>query len=957
MAKKGLITSLILGAVLTLSLGVYSLVTAIVAITTPAHTTLAYAYTSDQKITAFSNYSVNDGNLTLEYAEGQEELLMYNIEDNSYSVDLEKEEFIQAKVGDSFNVKAVATTDKHGSTTTYEITIYKQGLGTKEYPYVVANADGMDQLATKTKDDSNVVASIVEDIDLAGKDWKGLAQNYVKPFSGTISGNGHAVKNMNIHITADNYSEYLGSMEDADGSYTVLSVGFIRKAQDATINGLSVVDANITIDEDVFALINPEQNSTLDHVKVGILVADAKNVRIDGKYTTTTTTYKADVDPTTGETIQVPEETISEHSSVVSGTINGFSFGAKYDTRGYSINGIGAIVGALNDVLNGNSSSKASRIANYITNLDVTSINVEGSNIGGAIGEVYSYDADKLGNIKIENIDATLSSNARFNNVNSIGGLAGQIAYADVENVKTNATIKDTTTNPNVWANWLNSADRDYDVYTEVAGISARATYSTFKNVTSTADIDVYARTSAGFIYVEESTLENVITSGTVQGDTATGLAKWLYDSKVEYRAEDGDQAEDLVATNITLYGWNTAGLAEYVKDSDIKAYGSVKANVTINARGGIQDGSKNIQNVMVSSGLVGYFYTSNINNSRQSEYVLEGISAVVIINNTINGAGLVAYLGNDTNELTSNPKTTVAVLNCSVELTVKSKQDDDEGSRSVTYQVGGAVITIYGAAKLDDVRVNVNFNNVHDLSKKYGAAWFGGLVSRIGGKYVTINNCTTIGEAYINSTIYTKQFGDYPEYEQLIAGGFIGAIASFGQAINAGEHPIYGSNTLEIVETTTVDNVLGLDTSTLTIENNTSSVNITIDFVKAPLGAETASMRQEGYRARSAGTFIGLVMNGISSEGDGEYDTLTTLNLSSNKVSGKLDADGFTFRFLTKTDDAILSSIGYGKVAPVEEGEAKSIGSSYDLVSNETYTDAIKFPSVINSSTEESVA
>ena len=68
MAKKGLIPSLILGAVLTLSLGVYTLVTAIVALTTPVHTSYSYAYTSEQTITAFSKYSTDDGNLEIQYA-------------------------------------------------------------------------------------------------------------------------------------------------------------------------------------------------------------------------------------------------------------------------------------------------------------------------------------------------------------------------------------------------------------------------------------------------------------------------------------------------------------------------------------------------------------------------------------------------------------------------------------------------------------------------------------------------------------------------------------------------------------------------------------------------------------------------------------------------------------------------------------------------------------------------
>lgn len=952
MAKKGLITSLILGAVLTLSLGVYSLVTAIVAVTTPVHTTLTYAYTSDQKITAFSDYSENDGNLTLEYAEGQEELLILNVEDNSYSVDSEKEVFIQADAGKLFNVKAVATTDKHGSTITYEIKIYKQGSGKAEggkiSPYYVANADGLLQLATATEDGSIISVSVVEDIDLAGKDWKGLASNYVKPFAGTFEGNGHTIKNMSIHITADNYQDYLGNLEDDHGAYTRLSVGFIRSAQDAKINGLSIVDANITIDEEVFAIINPEETSTLENIKVGLLVGDARNTIINGEYTTTITTYKDDI-AENGEVVQVPEEKTITHRSVVSGTVNGYSWGKKYGTRDYSANGIGAIAGTLVNLYDENSSHLESSISNYDTNLTVISPNVEGSNIGGVVGLVNSESSDTM--VTIKNIDATLTSNARYGNVNSIGGLAGQVVYVDVENVNLNTTIKDGVTNPSSWAVWVNSADKDYNIYTESAGIVADVRFSSFKNVTSNVNIDVLARTSAGFVYVEGSTLENVVTSGTVSGDTATGLAKWLNNSNVTYKVEDGEQPADLKATDVTLSGWNTAGLAEYVENSNIKGQGSVKAYVTINSKGGVQENSKNIQNTMVSAGLVGYLYS--IDATLATEYVLDGISASVIINNTINGAGLVAYLGNDSSTLASEPTAKVAVQNCNVDLTVRSQQNAD-GSRSVTHQVGGAVITIYGVAKLDNVHTNVKFNQSRDLGKAYGAGWFGGLVARIGGQYVSINNCTTTGEAYINSTIYTKQFSDYPEYEQLMAGGFIGAIAGFGPSIEAGEHPVYGTNDEGIAPTATVDNILGLDTSTISITNNTSSLNITIDFVKAnETGDQTTSMMQEGYRARSAGTFIGLVMNGLDTDNDGKYDTSSALDLSSNTVNGDLKADKFTFRFLTKADGAIISSIGYGKVLSTESGDAKCVGSSFDLVANEGYTSVITFPSVTSSADE----
>lgn len=962
MAKKGLITSLILGAVLTLSLGVYSLVVALVALTTPVHTTVAYAYTSDQKITAFSGYSINDGNLEIQYSAGQEDLLIANIEDNSYSVDVEREFFTKAKAGSSFNIKAVATTNKYGSTTTYDITIYKQGSGkaTDESPYCIANTEGLLALVNQMEDEGryqdthnvigslltdseakNGLVSIVADLDLNGIDWKGLSKDYTHPFNDIIEGNGHSIKNMNIHVTSQNYDEFVGTMINSTDSeqYQALCVGFIRNAQNAKISGLSIVDSQITIDSDVLSKIDVE-GAKYNYLRAGLLVGDARNTQIDGKYTKQTTTYTTQIndDPSKGEVgaeVQVPVTTTTEHSSVVSGKVNGFSYSSQ---NGLIVNGLGGLVGTL---INATSSSEKSSISNYEINVSIENTTIasdkvsKNSYIGGVAGQVRGTLTNK---IAVENVKATFNSNALFNNRNFIGGVVGAITHANVKDIDVNATIRDTVTKPTQWVVWMGESGEDYAQYTESAGIAARANETTFEDITSNAYIDVLATSSAGFVGAKSVTMQNVLTKGTVLGETATGLVKWLNDSTVRYTAEADTSIN---ATDVTLSGWNTAGLVGYANSSNIIGQGSVNAIVTINAKGGVQEDSKNIQNTMMSAGLIGYMYSTDLNN----EYVLDGIDATVIINNTINGAGLVAYLGNDTLTLDSKPAGKVSVQNCSVNLTVKSNLE--AGNRSTTHQVGGAVITIYGVAKLENVDVIISFNANAQPDKKYGVAWFGGLVARIGGKFVTINNCKASGDAYINSTIYTKAFETSPKYEQLVAGGLVGGIASFNKTIGAGEHPTYGENDLGLATTTTFDDVCGIDTSTIVITNNTASVNINIAFAKESTEIGPC-MKEEGYRARSAGTFIGLVMNGIDSDNDGLYDILTKLDLSTNTVSGILSADSYTFSFITKTEKAQLSSMGWGKITDQYE-TPKCVGSSYDLVSNEQYSTDITFPTIVS--------
>ncbi len=949
MAKKGLITSLILGAVLTLSLGVYSLVVALVALTTPIHTTLAYAYTSDQKITVFSNYNKNDGNLEFVYSDSHEDWLIENTEDNSYTIDQDTQFFKDAKVGDSFNVKAIATTDKHGSTTTYDVTVYKQGSGeSADAPYCVANVEGLLELDSRMSDEDrqgidnvignlltdsvagNAYVSIVADIDLAGKDWKGLSRDYTSPFSDVIEGNGHAIKNMSIHVTSDNYNDFVGTMINSSDSksYSALCVGFIRNTQDAIINGLSVVDANIIIDSELLRNIDVA-DATYNYVRVGLLVGDARNTQINGKYTQTNTIYRTDInnDPNNGELgaeIQVEEKVTTEHSSVVSGQINGFAYSSQ---NGSIINGLGGVVGTM---FNSKSSSYSSEISNYDVTIDIENSNIQTKNvyIGGVAGEIVGKDSNK---IAINNVNVTFTNDTLFNNRNYIGGLAGYTQYANIENVNTVATIRDRLTKASAWVTWMQDSNEDYSVFTQSAGIIARVSDSQLKNITSNTYIDVLASSSAGFVSVKNSTLDNVFTNGTVSGFTATGLTKWLENSNVNYTSEAEETA---VATNITLTGWNTAGLAEYVENSSIIGQGNVKANVKINAKGGVQEESIEIQNTMVSAGLVGYFYTTDSVISQ--EYLLKGINAEVEIKNTINGAGLVAYLGNDSSTLSTAPTARLTVQDCNVNLNVTS--NEDLGNRSTTHQVGGAVITIYGVAKLENVDVTISFNANPQPDKKYGVAWFGGLVARIGGEYVTINNCTASGNAYINSTSYTKQYGDFPRYEQLIAGGLVGAIASFNVTIPAGKHPVEDDSSV------TVDHVQCINTETIFITNNIADVDVAIDFAVARSSDDSSTcMKEEGYRARSAGSLIGLVMNGADLDNNGEYETHTALDLSTNTVTGTLSADYYTFTFVTKTDRYPLSSMGYGKTTE-ENTEAKCVGSSYDLVNKATYT-SITFP------------
>lgn len=933
MAKKGLITSLILGAVLTLSMGIFTLVTAIVQANTPTNNSYAFAYTSDQSISELAAYKNNDS-LKFEYAEGQENFLIADSE-NVYTVDAEKEFFQTAKAGESFSVKATVTTDEKGSTATYNFTIYKQGTGASEDDqYYIANTEGLVKLEeamdnyTETSlqvgqllsDDveRNGWVSIVEDINLSGKDWKGLAKNSSRAFNDTINGNGHAIKNMNIHITAENYQEYISTLaDDAGEPYSLLNIGFIRKTDGAVISGLSVVDATITLDSSVLDLINPESDEVrFEAIRVGLVVGYARNTTIDGEYFTTSTKTETIVGEDGQETTQEVEVKES-HRSTISGTINGYSYG---------VGGLGGVAGAMQ---NSDLSDKESRVSNFNITLNAgnTSLTKKSTRVGGVVGAIYSIGSDYR--TTVSDIDVTLTSEVVYRNKNWFGGVAASAQYFDMSNVGTKVTFVDKLTTPKVYAQWLESDDFNDDDVTYLAGVIAVAREGVISNVNSNVFMDAYCKSSGGFVYAGKCELTNVTTSGKIYGDRVSGLARELVSSNLTYTAEADAQ---LVAADVDLSGWSSAGLVNKAKDSNITATGDVLVNVYIVGRGDVAQ--TNRQNTMYSAGLVGYFFSSGEFDG--TEYQLSGFNVKFTAEKVIDAAGLVVYLGNDDTMASAETKN-VSIRNCLVDADITSRSSNQN---SGTHKVGGAVAVIYGVAELDNVNVDVNFNQNRISGNKYGSAMFGGLVARVGGYYTTINNCHTTGDAYINYTTYVVAFtyGDKTyDYTQILAGGLVGLIATYGEIIPVGAHPVVGTNESGRAEDETVDYMQAYNTNdTLTITNNSADVNITIDYV-------AEKMTRDGYRARSAGSLIGMVLNEYIDEGT-LLPFISRLDLSTNTATGTITADKDTFTFVS-ANGVELSSLGYGKTSEPHE-EAKFVGSSFELEDHNEYSgNFIKFP------------
>ncbi|MBQ8468265.1 MAG: hypothetical protein IJ542_00735 [Clostridia bacterium] len=929
MSKKSLISSLVLGAIATLSLGVYTLVATIIALTTPHHNVISLAYTDKVlkegnfvpvAITAFSDYSEDAGNLKINYDEGEEAFLTYDADAKAYSV--KDDAFAEAEVGDSLHFTAVATTDKYGSTTTYDVNIYHQGEGTSEDdPYLVANGDGLEDVAEDVcSADSKLYnghINLVNDVDLSGKEWQPIGSGRY-PFEGTFNGNGKVVKNLNIEVTTENYQDYVVYDERASKPIR-LELGLFGATYEATINAVSIENASISIADDlkdIFAadITLGENTSKLEFTRVGLLVGSATQTTINGEYVARAWQEPAQ-DEQGNQILDEDQNPVMEDKQELgTATISGKIFGLQYfnstiQNHASLYNGFGGMIGFANMQTNA---------SNYSVDATINTSAAQNYNmVGGVVGVVYGASAQP---ITFDNINVNFVSNTQFNAQNLIGGFASHMEYATISNSKVNAKVADvahTTLAEFVEASKATNFENKLSL---VGGVARKALNSTVSNVEVVSDFDLWAKVSGGFNAVENSTLSNVTVSGKLNGFYANGLAHTATGSTITY---NNAEEEALEAVNVTLSAHNAAALVDYLVNSNVTATGLVRVDSNISAYGYVVSNTA-VNNLSHSSGLVGYFYTTNTDTS--ATYAISGLTVKTTIANGLDMAGVATYMG------TQGDYARVALSNIVVESADLASYS--EASYSSTHKAAGAVATVYGNATLSGVEVkDVQFNKNH-ASGKYGVAMFGGLVARIGGTNVTLDNNKTTGYAFVNYSLYTKSFGsdeNARSFAQILAGGLVGAVADFGASeLVPGTHPVYTSEESGFAIGDTRDNMGQLVVTSIVITNNNANVDIVIDYKDNYEGQEAKYMYEDGYRARALGSLVGLINNTIASHTD----------LSTNVATGTIVADDATFRF--ESGSAIRSSKGEGAISSdsVYYQPAKIVGCTADLAANGRYSD-----------------
>ena len=905
MKKKSLITSLVLGALLTLSLGVYTLVTAIIALTTPHHYEVSLAYTSEQKIEAFANYSEEKGNLKFTY-DGDSPILDYNAEGNYYT--LKSGVFADdAPTGANVHFVATATTDKFGSTTKYDVKVYKQGTGNAEDDaYLIGNADGLTTFADKYAEDSTGLdyIELVHDVDMKGVEFKGIA-SVANPFTGTFNGKGYAVKDMTINIDKDNVLDFAGKTSASAETFTV-SAGLFNRTANATINQVNLENAKINVNADIEEKLTAdvtigEDTLRINGIRLGLIVGTSSETTINGA-------------------VQV-EDSEDVTNSKVNGEIVGYT-----NLVGTTANsGMGGVAGAMllaNDATDG--------VNNYDINVKITNAGNETKRseyVGGVAGYIVSNTS---GEVLVKDVKVTLDTDAKFNMNNRVGGVAARIEKSRVENVTVNITVADTNTTTTEFVRWIKE-DNSFADLLSVGGVAAVANNSSFANIDVTIANTAFGRNAGAFYTLAGSTATNVTVTGSIVGYTADGFAFKVNNSNVYYQAET---EQEVVAANVDLTAYYANGLVGNLANSDLEAQGAGVVKVIANIHPyGTEITDIDITDSAENAGLVGYFYVTN---EATKDYQIANFNVEVNVDNGVNMAGLVAYMGTQTGDTyVKNGETVEAVAQNIAERTVAlvnnkvvanfASHSTQNYNNAAAHKVAGAVGMIYANAIVSDNDVTINMNKDADATA-YGFAMFGGLVARIAGENVTISGNKVVGEAYANNSVYTRTFNigteSNPEnktYTQITAGGLVGVIAQItDKTIIAGKNFFADETTAANVYP--ADQLAQVDVSTISMTNNVVDVDITITYKQDEI------MNLAGYRARSVGALIGLVMNtGAGSD----VNPYTVIDVSTNIAAGTVTSDDKTYEY-TASGSSCLYSNGFGQYNAKRQ-KAFVIGSSYD--------------------------
>jgi len=848
MSKKGLLSSLIIGLVVTLSLGIYTLISVFGGGSGvpegPVNTTINVAFRTGDSTSLFEGYSAEDVVFTL--AEGAENPLVLDEETGKYNAVAEGE------------VTAVITLDEKGNTKTIIIKVYAQGAGeTADAPYILANVEHLQefaQMVNTTSAERNVPANIklVSDIDLSGIDWKPIGGQGNTAYTGNFDGNGYTIKNLTINVNSSNYQDLIAISTFDAGPRAFLDLGFFGKVENATISNLNFENANINVSADLYSIINeavsPEgaEFNYVARLTVGTIAGSAYNTVITG----------------------------SEEKNTIVSRITGYS--TTTATNGQA-HGIGGVVGVAQLVRTSNYNVKT----NIINNIEETKESYIGGVYGYATSSYLAGDTltpDASHQTSIDNVEVDFTATVLYKNNATVGGVVG--AGRNMSLTNTNVAgfkIVDTSAR--------NSIDYTLSDVTMVAGVAG-----IFRNTATLALPE--------FTSVMENVTVNNIDVFMLGGDAVgvVGVAGAVYTSGDVYETtviKDVTASGSIVANAVAgfAYQLNPGATISYTKAYEAPV---VKVDIKANMSAGFVffnfgvingydvEGVKTQVEVTTTGmgGLIEDPTTENIGLSRESSYATGFVGTmetlVSTVNPTISNFDIVFKASESINYSGVAFKlenATISNVNVNADVT-SFNYSGNENNISTTYMVAGVVASAGAGADIQNVNIIINANtNVADKTLKYGATFFGGVVARYTGDAengLTINNCSVAGDVYFNAS-YENIVFEGVTYNVFIAGGLVGAMEATTTTGSQMYVDAYA--------------ICSVDKSVITA-NTVAGLKITADFTTEELG-------NQGWRVRAIGALVGVI-----NEEDGDVLDLSTNVIGSETANVEIVADETTFTY-----------------------------------------------------------
>lgn len=948
MSKKGLVTSLVLGLLVTLSLGIYTIVSVLVPGKTnkPVVTNYTHSYRysetnpeqSDTGIDIFSKYGENV-NLSFEVGEDSQMPIEYNEETKLYDT---------VAVGE---VTVTAVLDDKGNKDVHHVIVYAQGDGlSEEAPWILAQPQHVVEFADAFNNSLTAEApayvKLVDDVVLTDA-WTPIG-NHAHPYDGNFDGNGKTISRLRISLNVQNYQDYLCASEDLSGGglKAFLDLGFFGETRGATIKNLSVTDAEITINSAVY-----DEIANLDNYPDEMLQCTAFGRLSAG----TLVGYAEDTTIVGGE----------EARSVISSTITGFSY-----TNSNYAQGLGGVAGV----------ARRTQISNYQVSAKITDLNsnVKNVRIGGVVGSIDSNlknTADEyveetaksvIDNVEVDNlhVDVYYSVNGE------VGGIAGRAISTD---------IKDSAVMGFVVADPTGRSAVDYSIrnVTMAAGIAARiyssidstngsltaAFISSVQNVTVTGvDIHMLGGNVGGAFGVigdyshavaDTTKVVNTTVSGTIYANIAAGFARQVnagvtvsYDHEVDGNVVDIRLRGQMLAGFVSI---NYGTIKGYVSESE----NPVKTSVKVIATGtGVEVARPqspspvnlyNLRNATYVAGLV-----SIMEQHQDATSIIPSISNIAVnvsATNSINYAGVAQQIDN---AKISNVDVVAAFTSATV--------DRSNYKYSPTYMVSGVANLVGAGTTIENCNVKVDVNKNVNVNNPYSAAYVGGLVARYTGdvsdKGLTLTGNTLTGSMYFNNFWdQNKVTFDGVDYPIFVAGGLVGSMSN--PYSSSFERPTWWDDaTYGTFDPKYYDAIVPVNYSASVITNNNIGVLVEGEVLVEPSPEEAADPNYEpqyetvvveripfsifvdvnlkdpqgqyGYLTRALGATIGALYT----------RTRDTLDLSSNKIN-RLEVEVYEQTFTYSKANQGSQTIN--RLSVVNSDDKRTYGVSYLINSVDT--------------------